>query len=92
MFDIDRWTCLPEKDEPHNENGRDHVGNGEFEYISQETRRMHFLLIRDGFDHEVGAVADVGVRSEKDRRHTDRHDVGHDFRRINQMLDLCLVR
>ena len=64
-----------EKEEPDNQHHRNHVGNGEFEHVTQKGGRVHFLLIRNGFDHEVGAISDVGVRSKENRRHTDGYYV-----------------
>jgi len=59
------WVPLTEKEEPDNQHHRNHVGDGEFEHVTQKAGCIHFLLIRNGFDHEVGAISDVGVGSKK---------------------------
>src|SRR5882762_9413308 len=68
-------SSLPKKDQPDKGEHRDHEGHGVFQDETEEAGRVDLLLVGDGFDHEVGTVADVGIRAEKHRTDADRDDV-----------------
>ena len=57
----------PKKQPPDEQQHRQHERQSVFEDVSQEGRCPDFLMIGDGFNHEVGAVADVRICAEKDR-------------------------
>ena len=56
-----------EEEPPGNQQHWEHKGKREFEDVAQEGGRMRVLLIRDGFDHEIRTVPDIGVGAEEDR-------------------------
>ena len=60
-----------EEEEPDEEQHREHKGQGEAENVGHETGSMGFLMIGDGFDEEIWAVADVGVGAEEDGADAD---------------------
>src|SRR5882757_1071872 len=60
-----------EKNQPNGNQHWQHERQGEFRNITNKGWGMDFLMIRDGFDHEVRPIADIGVRAEKNRAGTD---------------------
>ena len=63
----------PEKEQPNQNEQRRHAGQSVFQRKPNETRRRHFLLVGDGFDHEIRRVADVCVGAEKHGANADGH-------------------
>ena len=60
------WS-MPEEQQPHNQQHWKHERNCVTHDISQESRRVNMLMIRDGLHHEVRSVADVSVGAKEDR-------------------------
>ena len=58
---------MPEEQQPYHNEHRQHEGQRVFYDVAEKGGCVDFLVVGDGFDHEVRAVADVGVRPEKDR-------------------------
>ena len=67
-------SSVPKEGPPDDQEHGQHEGERIFPDVSNKTRGVDVLLIGDGFDHEVGSVADVGVCAEKDRARADRQD------------------
>src|SRR4051812_41141952 len=66
-----------EENEPHHQKHRQHKRQSEFEDITKKRRGVSLLLVGDSFHHEIRAVADVGIRAEKDRADADRLEAFH---------------
>ena len=56
--------------EPDDEQDGREKREGEFEDVGEEAGGGKFLVVGDGFDHEIGTIADVSVRTEKYRTNT----------------------
>src|SRR5258708_22389048 len=65
---------MPKEKPPNHEEHGQHHGQREFENVCQERGGMDFLVLSDGFDHEIGPVADVGVRAEENGGDIDGGD------------------
>src|SRR5438093_9458271 len=84
MLDVGCWMldvgCLSpgssaKENPPDDHQHRQHGKHGVFENKPQKGWCVDVLLIGDGLDHEIRAVADVGVGAKKNRAHTDRENV-----------------
>src|SRR5207244_9397208 len=65
-----RCVFLTLRNEPANQQKhRQENGQGKLQNKSDETGGVHFVLLGDRFNHEVGTVADVGERAEQDCAH-----------------------
>lgn len=62
--------------QPDQQQCRAHARKAVFEDESQEPRDGDLLLVGDGLDHEIGAVADVGSGAEEDRAEADGQNIG----------------
>ena len=60
-------SSFKEEKKPYRDEHGHHERQGEFKHISQKSRSMHLLMIRDGFDHEIWPVADIGICSKENR-------------------------
>ncbi len=59
---------LTMKENPADEKkNRQHHREGELADVAEETRRVQLRVLGDRFDHQVGAVSDVGERAEAGR-------------------------
>src|SRR4051812_44442530 len=66
------YASRPKINQPDRDQHWNHERQSEFHYISNKRRGVDFLMIRDGFHHEIRAVADVRVGAKEHRPRTDR--------------------
>src|SRR5882724_5298640 len=64
----------PKENPPDDEQHRHHEWQGEFPDVTQKSRGVNVLLVRDRFDHEIRAVSNVSVGAKKNRPGANRDD------------------
>src|SRR4051812_37299090 len=73
------WRLRSEENCPEDHQQWDHHRESPFEEVADEGWGRDFAVTGDGADHEVGAVADVGVGAEEDGGDADRDEDGIQF-------------
>src|SRR5947207_8733678 len=63
---IDFKGSSAEKQQPDHHQHREHERKRKFEDITEKGWCMRLLLVGDCFDHEIGTIANISVRPEKD--------------------------
>ncbi len=71
MAGVSFGSSISEEQPPDHEQNWEQVGQGVLEDITDKSRGMHLLVAGDGLDHEIGSIADVGVRLEEYRSDVD---------------------
>src|SRR3974390_516630 len=64
-FGAVKAMSFTEEEYPHSNHHRYHERDGVFNDVVQEGRSVNLLMIGDGFHHEIGAVAHIGVSAEE---------------------------
>jgi hypothetical protein len=64
-----------EEKQPDQYQHRRHAGERVLENQAHKAGGVDFLVVGDGFNHEIGAIADVSIGAEKDRPDADGEDV-----------------
>jgi len=59
--------AILEKDKGHDDKQDHQDGDGIFEHISKETGHFDAGFFRNGFDHEIRRISDIGIGAHKNR-------------------------
>src|ERR1051325_5635156 len=79
-----------EKQQPNQQQHWQHNREREFENVAEERGRVSFLMISDSLDHEVWAVANVGIGAKENRANADSFQASDRERIAQQQRHLRL--
>ena len=60
------------EDQPYQDKHRQHAGHGVAYDVFHKWRSMDLVLLRNGFNHEIGTISDIGTGAEKHGAHANR--------------------